>query len=115
MPYSGPLSVYSALGKAEVAYFNLVNEKGGINGRKIKLISLDDKYVPPKTLEQTRRLVESEELALIFSSLGTAQNGAIARPVSKRFRNSSSRRARRSLEIFRSTRGRRWEFRSFPS
>ena len=78
MPYSGPLSAYSALGKAETAYFNLVNEKGGINGRKIKLISLDDGYVPPKTVEQTRRLVESDEVALIFSSLGTAQNNAIA-------------------------------------
>jgi hypothetical protein len=54
MPYSGALSAYSALGKAEIAYFNLVNEKGGINGRKIKLISLDHGYVPPKTVEQTR-------------------------------------------------------------
>lgn len=79
MPYSGALSAYSALGKAEIAYFNLVNERGGINGRKIKLISLDDGYVPPRTVEQTRRLVESDEVALIFSSLGTAQNNAIAK------------------------------------
>jgi len=79
MPYSGPLSAYSALGKAEIAYFNLVNERGGINGRKIKLISLDDGYVPPRTVEQTRRLVESDDVALIFSSLGTAQNNGIAK------------------------------------
>lgn len=79
MPYSGPLSAYSALGKAEIAYFNRVNDRGGINGRKVKLISLDDGYVPPRTVEQTRRLVESDEVALIFSSLGTAQNNAIAK------------------------------------
>src|SRR6266849_3750785 len=79
MPYSGALSAYSALGKAEIAYFNLVNDRGGINGRKVRLISLDDGYVPPKTVEQTRRLVESDEVALIFSSLGTAQNTAIAK------------------------------------
>ena len=79
MPYSGALSAYSALGKAEIAYFNLVNDRGGINGRKIKLISLDDGYVPPRTVEQTRRLVESDDVALIFSSLGTAQNNAIAK------------------------------------
>src|SRR3979490_2115203 len=79
MPYSGPLSAYSVLGKAEIAYFNLVNDRGGIYGRKIKLISLDDGYVPPRTVEQTRRLVESDEVALIFSSLGTAQNNAIAK------------------------------------
>jgi len=79
MPYSGPLSAYSVLGKAEIAYFNRVNDQGGINGRKIKLISLDDGYVPPRTVEQTRRLVESDEVALIFSSLGTAQNNAIAK------------------------------------
>src|SRR5258707_1678820 len=79
MPYSGALSAYSVLGKAEIAYFNRVNDQGGINGRKIKLISLDDGYVPPRTVEQTRRLVESDEVALIFSSLGTAQNNAIAK------------------------------------
>src|SRR5258707_12020402 len=79
MPYSGALSAYSALGKAEIAYFNLINDRGGINGRKIRLISLDDGYVPSRTVEQTRRLVESDEVALIFSSLGTAQNNAIAK------------------------------------
>ena len=79
MPYSGPVSAFGALGKGEVGYFRMLNEKGGINGRKVKLISLDDSYAPPKTVEQTRRLVESEEVALIFSSIGTAHNTAIAK------------------------------------
>jgi branched-chain amino acid transport system substrate-binding protein len=79
MPYSGPVSAFGALGKGEVAYFKMVNERGGINGRKVNLISLDDSYAPPKTVEQTRRLVESDEVALIFSSIGTAHNTAIAK------------------------------------
>ena len=79
MPYSGPVSAFGALGKGEVAYFRMLNEQGGINGRKVNLISLDDSYAPPKTVEQTRRLVESDEVALIFSSIGTAHNTAIAK------------------------------------
>ena len=79
MPYSGPVSAFGALGKGEVGYFKMVNERGGINGRKVNLISLDDSYSPPKTVEQTRRLVESDEVALIFSSIGTAHNTAIAK------------------------------------
>jgi branched-chain amino acid transport system substrate-binding protein len=79
MPYSGPVSAFGALGKGEVGYFRMLNEKGGINGRKVNLISLDDSYAPPKTVEQTRRLVESDEVALIFSSIGTAHNTAIAK------------------------------------
>src|ERR1700737_1756893 len=79
MPYSGPVSAFGALGKGEVGYFKMINERGGINGRKINLISLDDSYAPPKTVEQTRRLVESDEVALIFSSIGTAHNTAIAK------------------------------------
>ncbi|NVN85175.1 MAG: ABC transporter substrate-binding protein [Rhodopseudomonas sp.] len=79
MPYSGPVSAFGVLGKGEVAYFKMVNDRGGINGRKINLISLDDGYVPPKTVEQTRRLVESDEVALIFSTMGTAHNTAIAK------------------------------------
>jgi ABC-type branched-subunit amino acid transport system substrate-binding protein len=79
MPYSGPVSAFGALGKGEVGYFRMLNEKGGINGRKVNLISLDDGYAPPKTVEQTRRLVESEEVALVFSSIGTAHNTAIAK------------------------------------
>jgi len=79
MPYSGPVSAFGALGKGEVGYFRMLNERGGINGRNIKLISLDDSYAPPKTVEQTRRLVESDEVALIFSPIGTAHNTAIAK------------------------------------
>ena len=79
MPYSGPVSAFGALGKGEVAYFKMLNERGGINGRKVNLISLDDGYAPPKTVEQTRRLVESDEVALIFSSIGTAHNTAISK------------------------------------
>ncbi len=71
MPFSGPASAYGTIGRAELAYFAMLNEAGGINGRKITLVSLDDGYSPPKTFEQTRRLVEQENVAFIFSSLGT--------------------------------------------
>jgi len=77
MPYSGPASAYGAVGKAEAALFKMVNDQGGINGRKINLLSLDDSYSPPKTVEQIRRLVEQEQVAFIFSSLGTPSNSAI--------------------------------------
>jgi branched-chain amino acid transport system substrate-binding protein len=71
MPYSGPASAYGAIGHAEAAYFTMLNEQGGVNGRRITLLSLDDGYSPPRTFEQTRRLVEQENVAFIFSSLGT--------------------------------------------
>jgi branched-chain amino acid transport system substrate-binding protein len=77
MPYSGPASAYSAMARAEIAYFKMINDKGGINGRKIELVSMDDGYSPSKTVEQTRRLVESEEVLAMFSSLGTAPNIAV--------------------------------------
>jgi branched-chain amino acid transport system substrate-binding protein len=77
MPYSGPASAYSVVGKTEAAYFKKVNAEGGINGRKITFISYDDAYSPPKTVEQARKLVESDGVLLIFSSLGTASNTAI--------------------------------------
>jgi branched-chain amino acid transport system substrate-binding protein len=77
MPYSGPASAYGVIGRAENAYFKMINEQGGINGRKINFISLDDGYSPPKTVEQTRRLVEDEKVAFIFNSLGTPPNAAI--------------------------------------
>src|SRR6202522_3308602 len=77
MPYSGPASAYGVIGKTEAAYFKMINEQGGVNGRKINLISLDDGYSPPKTVEQTRRLVEQEQVAFIFQSLGTTNNVAI--------------------------------------
>jgi len=77
MPYSGPASAYGAIGRAQTAYFKVINEAGGISGRKINLISLDDGYSAPKTVEQTRRLVEQERVAFIFGSLGTPTNLAI--------------------------------------
>jgi branched-chain amino acid transport system substrate-binding protein len=78
MPYSGPASAYGAIGKAEAAYFKMLNEeKGGINGRKINFISLDDGYSPPKTVEQIRRLVEEDQVLLTFQTLGTPSNTAI--------------------------------------
>lgn len=77
MPYSGPASAYGQLGKAGEAYFRYLNDKGGINGRKIRLISLDDGYSAPKALEGTRKLVEGDDVALIFGTLGTANNLAI--------------------------------------
>jgi ABC-type branched-subunit amino acid transport system substrate-binding protein len=77
MPYSGPASSYGTIGKVEQAYFKMINEQGGVNGRKINLISLDDGYSPPKTVEQTRKLLESEGVLLIFDPLGTAPNSAI--------------------------------------
>ena len=76
MPYSGPLSAFGTIGRAEAAYFDMVNAQGGVNGRRIKLISLDDGYSPPKTIEQTRKLVESDEVLLLFSSFGTPPNTA---------------------------------------
>src|SRR5271157_3697700 len=77
MPYSGPASAYGVIGRAEAAYFKMINEQGGINGRKINLISLDDSYSPPKTVEQIRRLVEQEQVAFLFQTLGTPPNSAI--------------------------------------
>jgi branched-chain amino acid transport system substrate-binding protein len=77
MPYSGPASSYGTAGKAEAAYFAKVNAEGGVNGRKITLISVDDGYSPPRTVEQVRRLVEQDEVLLIFSVLGTPTNAAV--------------------------------------
>ena len=77
MPYSGPASAYGVIGRTEAAYFKMINEQGGVNGRKINLISLDDAYSPPKTVEQVRRLVEQEQVAFLFQTLGTAPNLAI--------------------------------------
>jgi ABC-type branched-subunit amino acid transport system substrate-binding protein len=71
MPYSGPASSYAPIGHVEVAYTNFINDQGGINGRKIRLLSLDDGYSPPKTVEQTRRLVEEDNVACIYQQLGT--------------------------------------------
>jgi len=77
MPYSGPASAYGVIGKTEAAYFKKINDAGGINGRKITFISYDDAYSPPKAVEQARKLVESDEVLLVFNSLGTPSNSAI--------------------------------------
>ena len=76
-PYSGPASAYGTIGKALNAYFKKVNEEGGINGRKVNYVSLDDGYSPPKTVEMVRQLVEQEQVALLFQTLGTPTNSAI--------------------------------------
>jgi len=77
MPYSGPASAYGVIGRPEAAYFRKINAEGGINGRKINFISYDDAYSPPKAVEQARKLVESDEVFLIFDPLGTPSNSAI--------------------------------------
>jgi branched-chain amino acid transport system substrate-binding protein len=77
MPYSGPASAYGVIGKTEEAYFKMINEQGGINGRKINFITYDDGYSPPKAVEQARKLVESDEVLLVFNPLGTPSNSAI--------------------------------------
>jgi branched-chain amino acid transport system substrate-binding protein len=77
VPYSGPASAYGIIGKTEEAYFKMINENGGINGRKIKFISYDDAYSPPKAVEQVRKLVESDEVLVVFNALGTPSNTAI--------------------------------------
>jgi ABC-type branched-subunit amino acid transport system substrate-binding protein len=77
MPYSGPASAYGVIGKTEAAYFKKINDAGGINGRKINFVTYDDGYSPPKAVEQARKLVESDEVLLIFNSLGTPSNSAI--------------------------------------
>ena len=74
MPYSGPASALGLIGRTEAAYFKKINAEGGINGRKIKFISYDDAYSPPKAVEQARKLVESDEVLFIFNSLGTPSN-----------------------------------------
>ena len=77
MPYSGPVSAFATLGRAEIAYYKMINDQGGVNGRKITMLSLDDGFSPPKTVEQTRKLVEQEGVLAIVGSLGTATNGAV--------------------------------------
>jgi branched-chain amino acid transport system substrate-binding protein len=77
MPYSGPASAYGVIGKTEAAYFKMINDAGGIKGRKINFVTYDDGYSPPKAVEQARKLVESDEVLLVFNSLGTANNTAI--------------------------------------
>lgn len=77
MPYSGPASAYGIIGRTEAAVFKMLNAAGGINGRMIELLSVDDSYSPPRTVEQTRRLVEAGGVAFTFNSLGTAAQSAV--------------------------------------
>ncbi|MFV0280898.1 MAG: ABC transporter substrate-binding protein [Rhodoblastus sp.] len=84
MPYSGPASAYGVEGRAQAAFFQMLNEKGGINGRKITLISLDDAFSPPKTVEATRRLVENDRVFMTFSSIGTAAQSAVQKYLNAR-------------------------------
>jgi len=84
MPYSGPASAYGTIGKAQAAYFRMINERGGIGGRRIEFLSLDDGYSPPKAVEMTRRLVERDEVLLVFGTLGTPSNSAIRRYLNDR-------------------------------
>src|SRR6201995_5548991 len=77
VPFSGPASAYATIGKSQAAYFNMINEQGGVNGRKITLIQYDDAYSPPKAVEQMRKLVESDEVLLTFQIIGTPVNAAV--------------------------------------
>ena len=77
VPFSGPASAYATIGKAQLAYFKMLNEQGGINGRKVELIQYDDAYSPPKAVEQVRKLVESDEVLLTFQIIGTPSNAAV--------------------------------------
>src|SRR5215813_4915282 len=85
MPYSGPASAYAAIGRGEVAFFKMVNDKGGIGGKKVDLQSLDDGYNPPKAVEQIKKLVENEGVAFIFTSLGTPSNTAIQKYLNQKY------------------------------
>src|SRR5271166_442351 len=82
--YSGPASAYSVIAKLETAFFKMVNDQGGVAGRKINFTSLDDGYSPPKTVEQVRRLIEEDQVALLFNTLGTPTNSAIQRYVNEK-------------------------------
>ena len=84
MPYSGPASAYGIIARGRRAYFKMVNDQGGVAGRKINFISYDDGYSPPKTVEQVRRLIEQDKVAFLFNTLGTPTNSAIVRYVNQR-------------------------------
>src|SRR6201998_570987 len=97
-PYSGPASAYRALRRSEAAYFQMLNDEGGVNGRKIEFLTLDDAYSPAKTVEQTRKLVEQDEVLAVFSSVGTAPNIAVQKYLN----------AKHVPQIFVSTGASRW-------
>ena len=98
MPYSGPLSGFITLAKAEIAYFQMINDQGGVNGRKINMVSLDDGFSPPKTVEQTRRLVEQDQVLAMSGSLGTSTNAAVQKYLN----------ARKIPQLFMATGASRW-------
>src|SRR3977135_260202 len=83
-PYSGPASAYGIYGTAQTAYFQMINDQGGINGRKVNLISLDNGYNPPKALEQTRKLVEEDNVLFIAGFLGTAPNTSVTQNINRK-------------------------------
>ena len=95
MPYSGPASAYAVIGRTQAAYFKKINDEGGINGRKINFISYDDAYSPPKAVEQARKLVESDEVLLLFQPLGTPSNSAIQKYMNSEEGAATVRRDRR--------------------
>ena len=101
IPYSGPASAFGVIGRTEAAYFKMINDQGGINGRKINFISLDDAYSPPKTVEQVRRLVEQEHVAFLANTLGTAPNAAI-RQYLQRQQGAAALRPERRADVRRS-------------
>jgi len=84
MPYSGPASAYGVIGRGDAAFFKMINEQGGVGGRQINFISYDDGYSPPRSVEQTRRLVEQDRVAFLFHTLGTPTNSAVVRYVNQR-------------------------------
>jgi branched-chain amino acid transport system substrate-binding protein len=98
MPYSGPLSAYALIGRTEAAFFKRLNEEGGINGRKINFITYDDAFSPPKTVEQARKLVESDEVLLIFNSLGTPTNNAIRQYMNLKNKSAGDGRGDKTIE-----------------
>jgi branched-chain amino acid transport system substrate-binding protein len=105
MPYSGPLSAYGTIGKAEAAYLKSINDAGGINGRKINLISLDDGYAPPRAVEQVRRLVEQDEVLFLWQNLGTPTNTAFQKYVA----------AKKIPHLFLATGATKWgDYKNFP-
>ncbi|MBN9009920.1 MAG: ABC transporter substrate-binding protein, partial [Rhizobiales bacterium] len=103
--YSGPASAYGVIAKAETAFFKMINDQGGIAGRQINFISLDDAYSPPKTVEQVRRLIEEDKVAFLFNTLGTATNTAIQRYVNQK----------KVPQLFVSTGADKWgDYKKFP-
>src|SRR5437763_13059144 len=84
VPFSGPASAYAGIGKTQAAYFKMINEHGGINGRKLNLIQYDDAYSPPKAVEQVRKLVESDEVLFTFQIIGTPSNAAVQKYLNAR-------------------------------